>query len=51
MNFDILAPDYARLQGMVAESIKVKELIVEEDPHEAGIRKALKPRTHDRTRA
>ena len=41
MRFDILAPDYARLQNMVADSIKVKERIVEEDPHEAGIRKAL----------
>lgn len=41
LKFDILAPDYAKLQGMVADSIKVKERIVEEDPHEAGIRKAL----------
>ncbi|MDO4159942.1 MAG: 3-dehydroquinate synthase [Prevotellaceae bacterium] len=39
--FDILNPDYEKLQSMVADSIKVKERIVEEDPHEHGIRKAL----------
>lgn len=39
--FDILNPDLKKLQDMVADSIKVKERIVEEDPHEAGIRKAL----------
>lgn len=41
VNFDILSPDLSHLQRMVAESIKVKENIVEKDPHEAGIRKAL----------
>ena len=41
MQFDILEPDYAQLQEMVAESIAVKERIVEKDPYEAGIRKAL----------
>ncbi|MBQ7422309.1 MAG: 3-dehydroquinate synthase [Prevotella sp.] len=30
-----------RLQRMVADSVKVKERIVNEDPHEQGIRKAL----------
>lgn len=39
--FDILNPNFKQLQEMVANSIKVKERIVEEDPHEAGIRKAL----------
>lgn len=41
LNFDLDAPDYARLQGMVADSIAVKERIVTEDPLEKGIRKAL----------
>ena len=39
--FDIDTPDLSQLQRMVAESIKVKERIVETDPHEHGIRKAL----------
>ena len=34
-------PDLKQLQRMVAESVQVKERIVEEDPHEHGIRKAL----------
>ncbi|WP_308276017.1 3-dehydroquinate synthase [Prevotella sp.] len=38
---DLAQPDLAQLQRMVAESIKVKERIVTEDPHEHGIRKAL----------
>lgn len=41
MRFDILEPDYLHLQDMVAESIKVKERIVEKDPYETGLRKAL----------
>lgn len=41
ISFDILAPDLSVLQRMVADSIKVKERIVEADPHEHGIRKAL----------
>ena len=41
VNFDLLQPDLAELQRMVAESIAVKERIVAEDPHEHGIRKAL----------
>ena len=40
VNFDLLQPDLAKLQRMVAESIAVKERIVAEDPHEHGIRKA-----------
>ena len=39
--FDIERPDLALLQGMVAESVAVKERIVEQDPTEQGIRKAL----------
>lgn len=41
LRFDIAAPDYARLQTMVAESIAVKEDVVCRDPHEHGLRKAL----------
>lgn len=41
VNFDILQPDLSYLQRMVAENIKVKERIVEKDPREHGIRKAL----------
>ena len=41
INFDILNPDLDKLRGMVADSVKVKERIVEEDPLEHGIRKAL----------
>lgn len=41
INFDLAHPDLAELQRMVAESVAVKEKIVEEDPHEHGIRKAL----------
>lgn len=41
VGFDLGNPDLKILQGMVAYSIKVKERIVEEDPYEHGIRKAL----------
>lgn len=41
VTFDIKQPDLALLQRMVADSVAVKERIVEEDPHENGIRKAL----------
>ena len=41
LNFSLETIDYARLQELVAESIKVKERIVEEDPLEKGVRKAL----------
>ncbi len=33
--------DYALLKQMVGRSVQVKEVIVEQDPHEHGIRKAL----------
>ena len=39
--FDISAPDYEVLQSMVAKSVAIKEQIVNEDPTEKGIRKAL----------
>ena len=39
--FDISAPDYDTLQTLVAKSVNVKEQIVNEDPTEKGIRKAL----------
>ena len=41
ITFDLANPDLKHLQQMVADSVKVKERIVEEDPHEHGIRKAL----------
>ena len=42
LNFDFDKNlDYDQLQKMVAESIEVKQKVVEEDPHEKGIRKAL----------
>ena len=41
MNFDIDSPDLKALNRMVADSVKVKERIVEQDPTETGIRKAL----------
>ena len=39
--FDLDKPDLKQLQRMVGDSVKVKERIVEQDPHEQGIRKAL----------
>lgn len=41
VKFDISDPDLKELQRMVAESVAVKERIVEEDPLEHGLRKAL----------
>lgn len=41
LNFDLDKVDYSKLSKMVADSIKVKEDIVEQDPRENGIRKAL----------
>lgn len=40
-SFDTENIDYVRLNTLVVESVKVKERIVEEDPYEKGIRKAL----------
>lgn len=39
--FDTEQPDYALLGAMVKHSVRVKEEIVEQDPKERGIRKAL----------
>ena len=41
VSFDLANPDLKQLQRMVSDSVKVKERIVEQDPHEKGIRKAL----------
>ena len=41
IRFDMDEIDYTVLQDLVRESISVKEKIVEEDPFEQGIRKAL----------
>lgn len=41
VSFDLANPDLKQLQRMVGDSVKVKERIVEMDPHEKGIRKAL----------
>ena len=41
LNFDLDVIDYYQLGHMLADSVKVKERIVEEDPTERGIRKAL----------
>lgn len=41
LNFDTEHPDYALLKQMVGRSVQVKENIVEQDPLEHGIRKAL----------
>ena len=39
--FDVAQINYARLGELVAQSVAIKEKIVEEDPYEHGIRKAL----------
>ena len=39
--FDLEHPDLGQLQDMVRESIDVKQNIVQQDPHEKGLRKAL----------
>ncbi len=41
LRFDIAEADYAELGKLVGKSVAVKEHIVEEDPLEKGIRKAL----------
>ena len=41
VGFDLARPDLSKLSVMLGKSVKVKERIVEEDPHEKGIRKAL----------
>lgn len=41
LNFDLNQIDYRKLQALVDCSVQIKEHIVEEDPFEKGIRKAL----------
>lgn len=41
LRFDLASPDYSHLQQLVRKSIRCKSRIVEKDPHEKGIRKAL----------
>ncbi len=41
LTFDLDVIDYYQLSRMLADSVKVKERIVEEDPTERGLRKAL----------
>ena len=41
LNFDMNQIDYQTLQNLVAQSVQIKENIVEQDPFEKGIRKAL----------
>ena len=41
VTFDMSDIDYGRLQTLVGQSVQVKERIVEQDPLEHGIRKAL----------
>ena len=41
ISFDISNPDYDELLNLVADSVSIKENIVEEDPLEKGIRKYL----------
>lgn len=41
LSFDISAIDYGVLGKLVGQSVHIKEKVVEQDPHEHGIRKAL----------
>ena len=41
LRFDLAAPDYDGLGTLVAKSVAVKQRIVEQDPTEKGLRKAL----------
>ena len=41
LRFDLEDVDYALLQQLVAKSVAIKEKVVEADPHEHGLRKAL----------
>ena len=41
INFNLAQLDLQRLSEMLGKSVRVKECIVQEDPHEKGIRKAL----------
>ena len=41
VGFNLAQPDLQQLAAMLGKSVRVKERIVEEDPHEKGLRKAL----------
>ena len=41
LNFDIIHPDFEKLNDLVNASVAIKNQIVEKDPNETGIRKAL----------
>lgn len=41
INFNLAQPDLRQLAPMLDKSVRIKERIVTEDPHEKGIRKAL----------
>ena len=41
INFNIAQPNLRQLASMLNKSVRIKERIVAEDPHEKGIRKAL----------
>lgn len=41
LRYDLAKPDFEQLQRMVADSVGVKERVVEIDPTEKGLRKAL----------
>lgn len=41
LSFDLSEPDFVRLQQLLRESILVKKRVVEADPFERGLRKAL----------
>ena len=41
LSFNLDKPDYSLLNQMIAQSVAIKQRIVEEDPREKGIRKAL----------
>lgn len=41
LNFDIVNPDLERLAGLIERSVAVKQRVVEADPREEGLRKAL----------
>jgi 3-dehydroquinate synthase len=39
--FNLSAPDYVALQGLISDSVAIKSYFVEKDPNEKNIRKAL----------
>ncbi|MCH5181210.1 MAG: 3-dehydroquinate synthase [Prevotellaceae bacterium] len=41
LDFDLAAPDFARLQHLVEQSVGLKRSVVEADPTEGGLRKSL----------